>query len=81
MSVRAVACPCCWKTLYKVIKSPQGESRIEGPAIEEDAKGSFIQCVHCGNRIAVTKSSDTRDLSFSPAPNQHAGVGYLPFIE
>ena len=41
MSVRAVACPGCWKTLYKLVKPANGEVRREGPPIETDAKGTW----------------------------------------
>ena len=80
MSVRAVGCPCCWKTLYKVV-TKSGDSRIEGPEIQEDGKGTFMRCEHCQARIAVTKVPDMGVLAPAVAPNQHAGVGYLPFIE
>jgi DNA-directed RNA polymerase subunit RPC12/RpoP len=81
MSVKAVACPCCWKTLFKIVRERQaGEARLQGPEIQTDAKGTFMKCPHCESRVAVT-AAESGDVSIAVAPNQHAGSGYLPFVE
>jgi DNA-directed RNA polymerase subunit RPC12/RpoP len=81
MSVRAVACPACWKTLYRLVKSSSGTVSVDGPALETDAKGTYMVCAHCAGRIAVDLDETAAAAKIKIAPNQHAGRGYLPFIE
>ena len=66
---KPIACPCCGKELFRLVAMQSDPfvlgMNTDGPPIESDANGFFMECPHCSKRVI---------FEVAPAPT---GKGFL----
>ena len=71
-------CPCCKAVLYtlspEVTRGGNQKWRLtqDSPAVRKDAKGSYVSCGRCRNRIAV-EPAEGQGQGFVLAAKQECG--------
>lgn len=62
-------CPQCGKALYFAVSLENGvdSGAAESPKVERDARGYYMNCPHCGKRVAMELLTAGNAEAWKPA--------------